>query len=310
MRRGIIFLGILLLLASFAVAEEGCFLYSEHPSYCQDIEKSLVEADCAEEENCDMSMFKAEKCSNFPECSVILCSSSCLTTFKGSCSGDAVVEGDISCSTGCCGIGTGCETVSSKAECLINAKNEGANEFSFTTGECGVNCPVGVTKEEVLGAEKIEKVEEKESSFGVGWVFVVVILGLVLLFVFAHFRRGNNAEEVHLTSFEQISKWIPTVLSELKLKKKKKKYSTQRSHRQRAQELRSFGIGPGFGAEKMHENLQKMIRVHKKKKEWKKRSHSIEDLDLLLGNTKAKKRTNFDKKVFARLDRIGKPRKK
>ncbi len=315
MRRKLIILVAIILLASFAAAEEGCFLYSEHPSYCQSIEKSLVSVDCAEEENCNIdSMFKSnQECSTFPECSIILCSSSCLTTFQGSCSGKAVVEGDTSCSTGCCSIEASCETVSSKAECSIDATNKGASEFSFIAGACGVTCPIGVAKENIIGAKIIPE-EKSESSFGIGWIFVIVMFIIIILFVFTHLNRKDGQETslegLHLTTSKFISRFIPTKESEESLARKKTQYELQRSHRQREQELRSFGIGPEFGVEATHENLKKMIRIHSRKKDWKKRAHSIYDLDLVLGKTEQEKVVKFDKKLFDRLDRIGKRRKK
>ncbi len=165
-----IFLMLLVLFVLFSLSvfadTEGCYLYTggSEDYLCQEnVLESDAEADCLEYEDCDFdSMFiPGESCSNYPEiCEEVTCSYDCDTHTIGKCEdlgGQEVAddEYDLWCTEGCCSIGSFCEYVDLRYDCVDRALQQGYSEDDITmiiddidpsscqTDICGIDLEVG-----------------------------------------------------------------------------------------------------------------------------------------------------------------------
>ncbi len=177
---GTIFLLFVVMFVLFSIgvfAEvEGCYLFAggSEDYLCQDnVLESDAEADCLEDEDCDFdSMFiSGASCSDYPEvCEEVTCSFDCDTHSMGKCEdlGGAEIEDDEYdnwCSEGCCSVGSFCEYVDIKYDCVERAIQQGYDQndilmiiddmdsSSCQTDICGVELSSGTIGGYVLDEE-------------------------------------------------------------------------------------------------------------------------------------------------------------
>ena len=176
-----LFLGILISV-SVAAETQGCYLFTggSEDYLCQDnVLESDALADCEEfGDDCDFdSMFLAgESCSKYPQiCEEVICSVDCDTHTIGKCEelGGIEVEDDqydLWCSEGCCSVGSFCEYVDLRFDCVERAIQQGFDEedifmaiegvtpSSCQTNICGIELSSGSIGGFVLDAETGEAI--------------------------------------------------------------------------------------------------------------------------------------------------------
>jgi hypothetical protein len=147
----IILLFIILLLAAVSVfAETGCYLDPNSDGYCTELELTVAQEECHLNDDCEISTVFAndQACSNFDECEVILCKSSCEQEFAGLCTSGPVPtnQADLWCqSEGCCrfynsGTNPFCQIEDNKWLCHIAATNVESENLDWDQSINKISC--------------------------------------------------------------------------------------------------------------------------------------------------------------------------
>lgn len=240
MRPQIILIAVLftvILFTSFAIAEDGCFTYTDSPLYCKTIAIKEAQDECSLYDECVIeTAFSSGTCddtSTFPSCQKVLCKSSCSETFIEECSAGIIPieEQEEWCSPGCCKFFYSgekfCGYKPSKWGCEIEAKNKNVAQFNFgiaTEEECVDSCTVTTTtseKENVPIEPKVETTlvsnltngtgKNEIDSSGIGW-FLVFLLVIIVGGVLFYYRKliSFNVIKLTSTSEEELEDVMPT----------------------------------------------------------------------------------------------------
>ncbi|MBI4980004.1 hypothetical protein HZC30_00435 [Candidatus Woesearchaeota archaeon] len=199
-----------LISASFALAEDGCFTYADSPLYCKTISIEEAQDECSLYEDCTLeAAFSSGTCddtSAFPSCQKVLCKSSCSETFVEECSAGIIPEEEQAewCSPGCCKFsyseGDFCEYKPSKWLCEVEAKNKNIVQFNFGISDeeqCADSCatatsplekenvPIKPSTKNISQTNLTDTNETETNSSGLGWFLVfllVVIVGGIIFY--------------------------------------------------------------------------------------------------------------------------------
>ncbi len=224
-----------------ALADDGCFTYTDSPLYCKTISIEEAQDECWLYDDCNIeTAFLPGTCddtSTFPMCQKVLCKSSCSETFVEECTAGIIPEEEIEqwCSPGCCKFSYSgekfCGYKSSKWGCEIEAKNKGVAQFNFgiaTEEECVDSCTVTTTLPEEKNVPIEPKAEttlinnftngtgktETDSS-GMGW-FLVFLLVVIVGGVLFYYRKLISFNVINFTSTskEELEDVMPKIDTE------------------------------------------------------------------------------------------------
>src|SRR3989344_5064203 len=160
------FLLFILLLLPLASAADGCFLYADSPSFCQEISKEQAQEECDFFNRCEIRKVFLENqfCQNQKQCQKILCQSNCQQEFLGKCPAGAVTDPQW-CTAGCCQFEYSgekfCSFKPSKNRCVLEVQNRDVTFYRFSStldkNACEQSCMQGKTllvEEEAIGIPK------------------------------------------------------------------------------------------------------------------------------------------------------------
>ena len=148
-----VFLTVFVLMAS-AVNALGCYLDKDSAIYCSDVtlNEALTEAEYTNE-SLDNVYLYSSSCSEVEECQLVICKDTCTMSVRGLC--DYGVATKDSCATGCCQTEESCTEMNIEMDCIVQAKAEGTEMYSYTPGTC--DCGV-VTDLEIVEKDEVEYV--------------------------------------------------------------------------------------------------------------------------------------------------------
>jgi hypothetical protein len=145
-KRGLMLLVVLLALAMFVSAENGCYVYENGAEdlYCfSNLKESVAKQDCDTHSDCTFEEdFKpSQDCSVFPECKTVTCSTDCTEKALGQCTNDggtevAADQYQALCAPGCCVFkaegGNECNFGISKSSCEGLASKKGVTSDFYS----------------------------------------------------------------------------------------------------------------------------------------------------------------------------------
>ena len=247
-----------LLLINLALAQSGCFIYSDSPFYCSDLSTEEAETECLFYEDCilEQFFFLKESCSDkqlFTECKSVLCKGSCTDELLGKCKAGPVPPGEdeLWCSKGgCCQFENYCAYKTSKGLCEVEAKNKDLPEFSFNSDisevECLTLCSQPVEKEtlileeisnETIIKEPIETTPTLIAASGIevkdfteieipqnrtlGWLVILAFLIILAVIIFYFYQHPKLRKKLWKNFFPKKKKKIVSK----EIKKETKWYS-------------------------------------------------------------------------------------
>ena len=196
-----------LLLINLALAQSGCFLYSDSPFYCSDLSIEEAETECFFYDDCvlEESFFLEESCNDkqlFTECKVVFCKDTCTEQLLSQCEAGPVPAGEeeLWCvKGGCCQFEDYCQYKTSEGLCEIEATNNDFQDFSFTESpeeECLESClqPQVIETDIIENIsninENITKIEDDSSNKVFFWLFLLMFAIIVIMIIhhFYHFQ--------------------------------------------------------------------------------------------------------------------------
>ncbi|MBI2666183.1 hypothetical protein HYX13_01075 [Candidatus Woesearchaeota archaeon] len=162
------FLLIALILIPLASAANGCFLYPDSPSFCQEISKEQAQEECDFFNRCELKkvFFENQFCSYQKQCQKILCKSSCTLEFLGQCSAGAATDAEW-CVPGCCQFdyfeNKFCSSMPSKSRCVLEVENRDVADYRFSSSLSTSACEQSCAKGKPLSVEE-ETTELSQSA--------------------------------------------------------------------------------------------------------------------------------------------------
>ena len=213
-----VFLTVFALLVVVPVNALGCYLDKESAIYCTDVtlNEALTEAAFTQKQLDNVYLYSSS-CSEIEECQLVICKDTCTMNVRGLC--DYGVATKDSCQTGCCQTESSCVEMNTEMDCIVQARAEGTDLYSYTAGECvcGVADYEIVEKDEVdyvvnddpliyyvpeeIGyndeavmnvTEKLETIDGEPVSFP----YIPLALGAVLVFLYFALR-GSAPKTVY-----------------------------------------------------------------------------------------------------------------
>jgi hypothetical protein len=137
-----------LLIISSLSSADSCFLYKESPLYCLEVDEVSAKQECSSPCSLEKYYQKGKSCSDFSECTPLLCKDSCEFIFSGRCLSGAVPLGEEErwCNSGCClfplnsdqksqavssDTKFSCSYQLDRQECLLLASGKKSSEYSY-----------------------------------------------------------------------------------------------------------------------------------------------------------------------------------
>jgi hypothetical protein len=296
MKRIIITTLTLLLLINLALAQSGCFLYSDSPAHCSDLSIEEAEIECFFYDDCvlEESFFPEEGCNDeelFTECKTIFCKDTCTNQLLSQCKSGAVPAGEeeLWCvKGGCCQFADYCQYKSSKSLCEIEATNNQFQKFTFTESsekECLESCAqpqvIDVIKETNITEENITQDDSNKVFF---WLFLLMFSIIVIMIIhhfyhFQYFKKNFWNKVKHLfTKKEETTKtkedlqWysplFSTPLSRKKIKLLKQKREHKIKERNREDFLAAVGLIPKKITKDEFSKLKNVVSAHQRKNKY------------------------------------------
>ena len=122
----------------------GCYLDKESAIYCNDVtlNEALSEAEYMGKQ-LDTVYYYSNSCSEIEECELVICKDSCTMDVRGLCEYGVATKD--SCQMGCCQTENTCEEMDSEMDCIVRAKSENSDLYSYSSGDC--NCAMATDYE-------------------------------------------------------------------------------------------------------------------------------------------------------------------
>lgn len=217
---------VFVLMAS-AVNALGCYLDKESAVYCTDVtlNEALAEAEYSEKTLESVYLYSSS-CTEIEECQLVICKDTCTMDVRGLCEYGVATKD--SCNAGCCQTEDTCSEMSTEMDCIVQARSEGTDLYSYTAGDCDCGDIVDyelVQKDEVdyiagedpliyyvpeLPAEPENVTTKLETIEGEPVSFPYVPLALAAVLVFLYFAlRGTTQKTVYHRKNNAITVKIP-----------------------------------------------------------------------------------------------------
>ncbi len=231
----ILFFVLTLSLVFFVSAQEGCFITTDSPYHCQDIEKEIAQQECSEIENCVLTnvFYDSTPCNALDSCHQILCKATCSYGSRSDCASGEVPIGEelLWCPEqgGCCNIQTSdqqsCTSVKTKGECEIIARNKGVFSYGYIhdidATSCQTTCGSGLgqfTTEKVKNPPKIipEKPQQpvipainletktNDSPIVLITLLIIILITIALFFIPSVRTKAHNFLEKFFTGTSSV----------------------------------------------------------------------------------------------------------
>jgi len=216
-----VFLMVFALLVVVPVNALGCYLDKDSAIYCTDVtlNEALAEAEYTDK-SLDNVYLYSSSCTEIEECQLVICKDSCTMNVRGLCEYGVATKD--SCQSGCCQTEETCVELNTEMDCIVQAKTEGTDLYSYTAGSCNCNTVVDyeiVEKDEVeyvagddpliyYVPESIDPVEPVENTTKlasiegepVSFPYIPVALAAVLVFLYFALRGSMHKTVYHKKS--------------------------------------------------------------------------------------------------------------
>ena len=284
----------LLLLINLALAQSGCFLYSDSPAHCSDLSIEEAEIECFFYDDCvlEESFFLEESCNDeqlFTECKTIFCKDTCTNQLLSQCKSGAVPAGEeeLWCvKGGCCQFTDYCQYKSSKGLCEIEATNNNFKDFSFTESsekECLESCTKPTIIKKINVTEDLTSEDDSSNEVFI-WLFSLMFAIIMIMIIhhfyhFQYFKKNFWNKVKHLftkkeetTKIKEEPKWysplFSTPLSRKKIKLLKQKREHKIKERNREDFLAAVGLIPKKITKDEFSKLKNVVSAHQRKNKY------------------------------------------
>jgi hypothetical protein len=330
----ILILTSLVIMPSFVLAADGCFVDKESSKYCTDISDIEAQEECSFSDTCDFKsdFLEGNSCNFVDNCQKILCKSSCKVEFKGLCVFGEVPQGNEKewCSAGCCQFTFGnqeyCQSTPGQWKCEVEAINRDQLTYGFeSNSNCEVSCKdfmyqaashqVSIAKKQfttILLEESKKPIQketllpkgvnaEEKAEGGLSFLWWILIIGIAVLITvkWNSWFKSDSDDFIETTPSSQSSDFLSPFLSNPFTKLRLKKMKREHVHKRKEQRMENlFGeAGLKLSKEvKPSQNFEELERRIKGTKSFVKNT-PVNQLNQL-----AKRREKQKKNAFNRLN--------